>query len=165
MNGYHLAELNIAEAFFSMDDKRMDGFTGRINAVNALADRADGFIWRLVDEDDSSDGALSLRPFENPNMLVNMSVWADVQSLYNFVYTTVHAKVMKGKPAWFSHLKSHNTVMWWVKDGHVPTLSEAKDKLLYLDEHGPSKTAFTFKDCYTPLGQRLLWDAPKKDCA
>ncbi len=165
MNGYQLAELNIAEAYYPMDDPRMDGFTGRINAVNAMADRASGFVWRLVDEDDMSDGALSLRPFDNPNMLVNMSIWQDVQSLYSFVYTTVHAKIMKGKPTWFSHLKSHNTVMWWVKAGRIPTLDEAKEKLSHLDTHGPSTTAFTFSDCYTPLGQRLIWNAPKKECA
>lgn len=165
MSGYQLAELNIAEAFFPMDDPRMHGFTSRIGAVNALADRAKGFVWRLVDDDDDSQGAINLRPFENPNMLVNMSVWDDVQSLYEFVYTTVHAKVMSGKPAWFSHLKSHNTVMWWVKSGHIPTLEEAKAKLEYLNQNGPSKQAFTFKDCYSPQGQVLSWNAPKKECA
>ena len=165
MNGYHLAELNIAEANFSMEDVRMHGFTSRINAVNAMADRADGFVWRLVDDDPDSDGALSLRPFPNPNMLANMSVWQDVPSLHEFVYKTVHAKVMAGKPDWFSHLKSHNTVMWWVKAGHIPTLDEAKEKLAQLDANGASKDAFTFKQCFTPEGKPLVWNAPKKDCA
>jgi len=165
MNGYHLAELNIAEAFFPMDDPRMHGFTSRINTVNAMADRAGGFVWRLVDDDPDSDGAISLRPFENENMLVNMSVWEDVPSLYHFVYKTVHTKVMDGKPKWFAHLKSHNTVMWWVKAGHIPTLAEAKEKLALLDADGPSAAAFNFKDCYTPQGTRFVWDAPQKDCA
>ncbi len=165
MSGYQLAELNIAEAFFSMDDERMHGFTSRIHAVNALADQAPGFVWRLVDEDTPDTGAIHLRPFTNPNMLVNMSIWQDVPSLYDFVYKTVHAKVMKGKPKWFAHLKSHSTVMWWVKTGHVPTLVAAKEKLTYLDTHGASEDAFTFKDCYTPLGQRFVWNMPEKDCA
>jgi len=165
MNGYHLAELNIAEAVYAMDDGRMHGFTSRINGVNALADRADGFVWRLVDDDPDSDGALSLRPFPNPNMLVNMSVWQDVQSLYEFVYKTVHAKVMAGKPDWFSHLKSHNSVMWWVPIGHIPTLDEAREKLAMLDDIGPSVDAFTFKQCFTTEGKPLIWDMPKKDCA
>ncbi len=165
MNGYHLAELNIAESLFAMDDARMHGFTSRINAVNALADRASGFVWRLVDDDPDSDGAISLRPFDNPNMLVNMSVWEDVPSLYDFVYKTVHTKMMDGKPAWFSHLSSHNTVMWWVKIGHIPTLLEAKKKLELLNKNGPSAQAFDFKNCFTPLGLRLSWNAPQKDCA
>jgi len=165
MTEYHLAELNIAEAIYAMDDERMHGFTARITGVNALADRADGFVWRLVDDDQDNDGALNLRPFQNPNMLVNMSVWQDVPSLYNFVYKTVHAKVMAGKPDWFSHLTSHNTVMWLIKAGHVPSLGEAKGKLALLDDIGPSKDAFTFKQCFTPEGKPLIWNAPKKDCA
>ena len=165
MIGYHLAELNIANAIYPMDDERMHGFVSRIDAVNRMADRADGFVWRLVDDDASVDGAINLRPFSNPNMLVNMSVWQDVPSLYNFVYKTVHAKVMAGKPEWFSHLTSHNTVMWWIKTGHIPTIVEAKARLAYLDKHGPSSHAFTFKDCYTPAGEKLVWSAPQKDCA
>jgi len=43
-----LAQLNIAEALYGAEDGRMDGFTGRIDTINALADRAHGFIWRLV---------------------------------------------------------------------------------------------------------------------
>ncbi|PHR61831.1 MAG: hypothetical protein COA43_01285 [Robiginitomaculum sp.] len=165
MNGYYLAELNIAEAKFPMDDARMDGFTKRIDVVNALADDADGFVWRLVDDNPDMGGALSLRPFDNPNMLVNMSVWKDIQSLYAFVFNTVHAKVMKGKPAWFSHLKSHSTVMWWVPVGHIPTLNEAKEKLALLDDIGPSKDAFTFNQAFTQNAKPLVWDAPEKDCA
>jgi len=165
MNGYQLAELNIAEASYPMDDERMHGFTSRINGVNALADRAPGFVWRLVDDDPDSDGALSLRPFPNPNMLVNMSVWVDVPSLYDFVYKTVHAKLMAGKPAWFSHLTTHNTVMWWVPTGHIPTLDEAREKLTILDDIGPSRNGFTFKQCFTHDGKPLIWNAPTKDCA
>lgn len=165
MKEYHLAELNIAEALYPMDDVRMHGFTNRINGVNAMADRADGFIWRLVDDDPDSDGALSLRPFSNPNMLVNMSVWQDVPSLFDFVYKTVHTKVMDGKPNWFTHLTSHSTVMWWVKIGHVPSLEEAKKRLALLDDVGPSRDAFTFKQCFTSEGTPLIWNAPEKDCA
>ena len=165
MSGYHLAELNIAQAKYPMDDVRMHGFTSRIRSVNALADRADGFVWRLVDDDPKSDGAISLRPFANPNMLVNMSVWQDIPSLYAFVYNTVHAKVMAGKPDWFSHLKSHNTVMWWVKAGHIPTLNEAKQKLARLDDIGASADAFTFGQYFTAQGFPFDFNAPKKDCA
>ena len=165
MSEYHLAELNIAEALYPMHDARMQGFTSRINAVNALADRATGFVWRLVDEDSEHDGALNLRPFDNPNMLVNMSVWQDIPSLFDFVYKTVHAKVMAGKPEWFSRLKSHNTVMWWIRAGQIPTLEEAKARLDMLNTNGPGPQAFTFKHCFTAEGKPFIWKQPKKDCA
>lgn len=165
MSDFHLAELNIAESIYPMDDIRMSGFTSRINAVNALADRAEGFIWRLVDDNPEIDGSTNLRVFDNPNMLVNMSVWEDIPDLYQFVYKTVHAKVMAGKPKWFSHLRSHNTVLWWIKAGQIPTLAQAKARLKLLDTNGPGPEAFSFKDCYSPDGQRLAWTTPKKDCA
>ena len=80
-----LAQLNIAEALYDADDARMDGFTGRIEVINALADRSPGFIWRLVD-DDETDGALSLRmEGEGDYTLVNMSVWASIENLFGFI--------------------------------------------------------------------------------
>ena len=39
-------------------------------------------------------------------------------------------------------------VLWWVPAGHIPTLEEAKAKLAYLGEHGPSPEAFTFRDAF-----------------
>ena len=81
-----LAQLNIAEALYDADDARMDGFTGRIEVINALADRSPGFIWRLVD-DDETDGALSLRmEGEGDYTLVNMSVWASIENLLSLIH-------------------------------------------------------------------------------
>lgn len=165
MSNFQLAQLNIADALYPMEDARMDGFTSRIDAVNALADKTDGFVWRLVDEDPSQSGALSLRPFENPNMLVNMSIWRDMKSLYQFVYKTAHAKVMRGKDDWFVNLKSRSMVLWWIKLGHIPTVDEAKKKIKLLDQNGPSPQAFTFKNGFYPNGKPYIWSAPKKDCA
>jgi len=162
---YHLAELNIAEALHPMDDARMDGFTSRINAINAMSDRADGFVWRLVDDDPDTDGALDFRPFLNPNMLVNMSVWQDVQSLYQFVYKTVHAKLISDRKDWFSLLRSHSTVLWWIEAGTVPTIEEAKAKLEQLDKTGPSPDAFTFANTFSADRKPLDWRRPEKDCA
>ena len=165
MSVYHLAELNIAEALYSMDDARMDGFTSRINTVNAMADTSDGFIWRLIDDNPEIDGALDYRPFPNPNMLVNMSVWRDVQSLYQFVYKTVHARLISGGKDWFSMLKSHSTVMWWIEAGTLPAIEEAKAKLELLTAQGPSPDAFTFANTFTADRKPFVWRAPKKDCA
>jgi len=92
-----LAQLNIAEALYPVEDSRMDGFTGPVEQINALADRSSGFVWRLTDDGDT-DGALSLRmEGMNDYTLVNMSVWADIESLFHFIYKTAHAKVMRGK--------------------------------------------------------------------
>ena len=97
-----LAQLNIADALAPTDAPEMSGFTNRVDAINALADRATGFVWRLVD-DGPEDGALALRmEGEGPATLVNMSVWTDLHSLFHFVYKTAHTKVMMGKRDWFA---------------------------------------------------------------
>jgi len=150
-----LAQLNIAEAFYGTDDPHMDGFTGRIDAINALADRAPGFIWRLVD-DDETDGALSLRmEGEGDYTLVNMSVWANIESLFRFIYKTAHAKIMQNKAAWFKPMSKSHMVLWWIKDGHIPSLDEAKTKLDSLRTHGPSFEAFDFQMPFSEQGSRL----------
>ena len=54
----------------------MAGFASNLDRINALAEATPGFVWRLqTDEGD----ATSIRPFDNDNMLVNMSVWRDLE--------------------------------------------------------------------------------------
>lgn len=161
----HLAQLNIAEGNFPMTDPVMDSFTGRIDAINAMADRSPGFIWRLTDEDDDIDGALSLRLPGDESTLVNMSVWNNIESLFQFVYKTAHAKVMTTNQDNFKNLVKNHMVSWWVPEGHIPPLSEAKAKLDQLRAHGPSPEAFTFRMPFSESGVPLTPNFSKKDCA
>ena len=46
-----LAQLNIARMRFPMDSPGMATFVSQLADVNAGAESADGFIWRLKDED------------------------------------------------------------------------------------------------------------------
>jgi len=58
--------------------------------MNALADQAPGFVWRLQDK---QGGATNLHPF-GEDALVNMSVWVDIESVYNTVYRSAHIEIM-----------------------------------------------------------------------
>mgnify|MGYP000061866997 CR=1 FL=1 len=160
-----LAQLNIAEGMADMDAPQMRPFTGRIDAVNALADRAAGFIWRLTDDDANIDGALSLRLPGDTKTLVNMSVWDSVEALFGFVYKTAHAKVMTDNRDNFADMPKQHMVLWWVEDGHVPNLTEAKDRLDTLRAKGPSPYAFDFNTPFNKAGQPIAPSFPKKDCA
>lgn len=143
----------------------MVGFTGRVDAINALADRAPGFVWRLVD-DGPEDGALSLRmEGHGPETLVNMSVWDSVEALYGFVYQTAHAKVMQGKDDWFAPMPVAHMVLWWVEDGHIPDLNEARAKLDLLRAKGPTPAAFSFALPFDTTGQPITPQMGRKDCA
>ncbi|MDJ0920832.1 MAG: DUF3291 domain-containing protein [Henriciella sp.] len=159
-----LAQLNVAEALYPMDDPRMDGFTGPIEVINALAERSPGFVWRLED-DSERDGALDLRLPGETDVLVNMSVWDDVDSLYHFVYKTAHAKLIRQREDWFVPMTQAILVLWWVPDGHIPDLHEANERLQHFRANGPTPHAFSFNLPFDEAGQPMTPNFPKKDCA
>ena len=142
-----LAQLNIALAKYALDAPEIKDFVDNLDKVNSLAEKTDGFVWRL--KDDSGD-ATSIQAFENPNMLVNMSVWQNVDSLKNFMFRTNHRDFMRRKNEWFEKLNEDNYVLWWVEEGHIPSLSEAISRLNHLREHGDTPYAFSFKTNFTP---------------
>jgi hypothetical protein len=43
-------------------------------------------------------------------------------------------------------MKEHYLVLWWVPAGHIPTLTEAKERLDALRRDGPTPYAFNFKE-------------------
>lgn len=137
----HIAELNIGRLKHPIDDPRMADFVDNLGRVNAMAERMPGFVWRLTG-DGSNDGALDLRPFPDPMMAVNMSVWESVEDLERYVWQTVHKRFYNRKHEWFEKLESHYFVMWFVEEGHVPTLEEAKERLAHLEAHGNTDHAF-----------------------
>jgi hypothetical protein len=146
----HLAEVNIARLLYPLDDPRVAGFVDNLDRVNAAADRMDGFVWRLQDE---SGDATAIQAFDDPLMIVNMSVWRDAESLERFVWNTVHKRIYNKRQEWFSLMQSHHFAMWWVEVGHVPTLEEARARLDHLDSHGDTDFAFG----WTHLPHIKLW--------
>lgn len=139
----HLAEFNIAEAVSNSDDPIMADFFNNTERINALADAAPGFIWRL--KDDASGDSYSIKAYDNEFMLINLSVWEDRQSLFNFVYNTDHVEIFKRRKEWFHKMPKMHMVLWYVEKGHIPTVEEAKERLNYLQQHGESKNAFSFR--------------------
>ena len=137
--GHHLAQINVGKAKHPMDDVRMAGFTGPIDAINAIADRAAGFVWRLQSE---TGNALDIIVTPDPLFNINMSVWDNLESFENFVWKTAHAKVYAGKAAWFEHSDLAITALWWVPIGHTPTPAEGLERLQGLRDNGPSEVTF-----------------------
>ena len=134
-----LAELNVGYALYPLDDPRMAGFMDNLDALNALAERSSGYIWRMKSD---SGNATDLAVPGDEAMISNMSVWENVESLGDYVFNTIHAKFYEKRPAWFENMTRHHFVMWWVEDGHIPTLEEAMQKLAHLQEHGSTDDAF-----------------------
>ena len=147
MTTFQLAQINIGLIHASLDDPRMRGFVERLADINALADRAPGFVWRLQTP---AGDATYLRPYDDDRIIVNMSVWESVETLKDFVYRSAHAEVMKLRRDWFERFESAYLALWWVPAGHRPGIDEAKKRLAHLEAHGPTQYAFTFKTIFDP---------------
>jgi hypothetical protein len=148
MTAYHLAQVNIARPRAPIDGPELADFVARLDEINALADAAPGFVWRLVDADGSN--ATSLRPY-GPDLMVNMSVWESIETLYAFAYRTAHLDVLRRRREWFDHdgLDAY-AVLWWLPAGTLPTLDDAWHRLELLSRQAPSADAFTFRDRFPP---------------
>ncbi|TYC66595.1 DUF3291 domain-containing protein [Streptomyces sp. CB01881] len=142
----HLAQLNVATLRHPLDDPRMAPFVDMLDPVNAAADDAPGFVWRLAEEGEAD--ATGLRP-AGEDVIVNMSVWESQEALWDFTYRSGHLEVVRQRRAWFErHVEAH-LVLWWVPAGHLPTVGEALERLADLRAHGPSPRAFTFASSCT----------------
>jgi hypothetical protein len=137
----HIAELNIGRALAPVDSPLLDDFNAALDPVNALADRAPGFVWRLQTDEGN---ATAIRPFEDDRMIVNMSVWESIDALASFVYRSDHVAVMRRRREWFERIQVF-MVLWWIPAGHTPSVDEAIARLEHLREYGPTPHAFTFK--------------------
>lgn len=144
---HELAQLNIGVIRAPMDSPVMAEFANNLDRINALAEASPGFIWRLQTEDGN---ATAIRPFEDENLLVNMSVWRDVASLKAYVYESAHVGFMRRRREWFELMKEAYLVLWWVPKGHRPEIAEAIAKLELLKAKGPGPEAFTFAQPFPP---------------
>jgi hypothetical protein len=144
---WHLAQLNVGRLVAPLESKTLAGFVAALEPINALADAHPGFVWRLQTE---AGDATSIRPTEDDLFLVNLSVWSSLEALRAFVYTTAHVQVLRQRRAWFEQLATSHLALWWVPAGHIPTVTEALDRLEVLRQRGPTPAAFTFRTPFEP---------------
>ncbi len=140
-----IAQVNVALPREPLDSPALAEFVANLEPVNALADAAPGFVWRLEDE---SGDATSIRPFDDERLIINMSVWKSIEDLWEFVYAGCHLEVMRRRREWMTRIAGTYMCLWWVPRGHVPTIDEARGRLEHLEARGPSPQAFTFKRRY-----------------
>jgi hypothetical protein len=142
-----LAQINIARLLEPLDHPAIADFMDGISPINALAERSPGFIWRLKDEDNN---ATNYRPFADDLIIVNMSVWESLDALRAFAFQSEHVDYMKRRREWFGKFPTAYLALWYVPEGHMPTIDEAKERLRSLDEHGETPFAFTFRKVFAP---------------
>jgi hypothetical protein len=148
---YHLVQANIARLIAPLANPRLADFIAQLDTVNALADGSPGFVWRFQG---SEGNATYLRPYADESILFNMSVWETLEALKAYVYRGEHAVVLRRRREWFQPMEAPYQALWWTPAGALPTVAEAVARLDYLRTHGPTPSAFTFKQVYDPV-----WEA------
>jgi len=151
MPDYHLAQVNIARMLGPLDGPLLAGFVARLDEINALADGSPGFVWRLQT---AGGNATALRPYDDDRILFNMSVWATLDDLRQYVYRSAHAQLIGRRKDWFEKFERPYLALWWVPAGHLPATDEAKARLALLEAHGETAEAFTFRQPFPmPVGE------------
>jgi hypothetical protein len=145
--GFQLAQINIGRIRGPLDSPVMADFVALLPVINALAESTPGFVWRLVG--DGAD-ATGLRPYSDPLIIVNMSVWESLDALRNYAYRSNHAHAFRRRKEWFEESDLPAFALWWVPAGTVPTVAEGQARLEALRRDGPTPAAFTFKAAFPP---------------
>jgi hypothetical protein len=157
----HLAQVNVARPLEPLTSPLLAEFVAALAPVNALADAAPGFVWRLQTEDGD---ATAIRLPEDEGLIVNMSVWESLDALRDFVYGGSHVGIMRRRREWFARMGRASTACWWVPAGTVPTVAEAGRRLALLRALGPSPDAFTLARWYPPEGGDVEGVDPRATC-
>ena len=143
---FELAQINVARMKGeNYNDPIMKDFVDNIDRINTIAEKSPGFVWRLKDDNNNS---LDANPYGNQQILINVSVWKNVQTLQDFVYNSMHLEIMRRKRAWFNHFSGFYYALWWIPNGKYPSAEDAAEQLKILQEKGPSEKIFTFKEHY-----------------
>ena len=138
----HLAELNVARLLAPTDDPRVAEFMANLDRINGLGKRMPGFVWMMEGSGAPGTGNTETKLGGDPQFVSNLTVWENLQSLETFVFQTLHSKFMHRKAEWFEVMARPHFVMWWIEEGHIPTLDEALERLDHLQQNGPSAHAF-----------------------
>ena len=143
----HLAQINIGTMLAATDDPSVAEFMDNLERVNAIADAAPGFVWRLQTD---SGNATEIQIFPNPLTLVNMSVWESVDALKEYVYRSDHVDFFRRRAAWFEP-DAKRVALWYLPAGKIPELDEAVRRVEFLERNGPTPYAFGFGKPQVPL--------------
>ncbi len=128
----HLAQVNIGRTLGPMDSPTMAEFKANLDPIDALA--------------------------EAPREIVNLSVWDSIESLRTYVYKSHHLEFFKRRAEWFEKSTQASYPLWWIPEGHAPTVTEAKERLEHYRKHGATEHSFWFSQPF-PDPEKVLTHA------
>ena len=143
----HVAQINIGTMVAPTDHPAVAEFMDNLDRINAIADEAPGFVWRLQTD---SGNATEIQIFPDPLTLVNMSVWESVDDLKAYVYRSEHADFFRRRAAWFV-ADAKRVALWHVAPGSIPELDDAVRRVEFQERHGATPYSFGFGRVPAPL--------------
>jgi hypothetical protein len=145
VNGFHLAVLNVARLHHPLDAVENREFVAALDPINTLAEVSPGFVWRLTDEGGQSSSYVVV--YDDPLMILNLSVWESREHLRHYVYRSGHNSYLRRRREWFAPADDRiDIACWWTPVGEHPTAAEAVERLDHLRATGPSDRAFPLND-------------------
>lgn len=130
-----------------IDSPVMADFVANLDPINTLAESSGGFIWRLKEE---NNNATSIKVYDDDFIIVNMSVWKDVDSLFKFAYQSNHVEIFKRRKEWFEKMPEMHMALWYVPEDKMPSALDAVERLNHLRKNGETPYAFSFRKRFTP---------------
>ncbi len=140
----HVAQLNVAALRAPIDDPASREFQDGLAPVNALAEASPGYVWRLQSDegDATSFDTTSFQVADEPNTIINLTVWSSMDALFDFAYRSAHRDFLRRKHEWFVDA-NRRAAVWHVRAGTIPTVDDALSRLRFIDTFGESSFAFS----------------------
>lgn len=139
---YHLAQINVGRLIAPIDDPKIAEFVAQLDPINALADKAPGFVWRL--QSASGNATNIIYDERDPSILLNMSVWESLEALRDYAYKSDHARVLRDRAKWFEKMDRPIYCLWWIPAGRIPTVAEGRERLEHYQQYGATPYSFWF---------------------
>lgn len=137
-----------------------DGFHALNDPVFETVDRAEGLIARSGYASDPGPSPWGAEVY--PRFYIErgdgwspatLSLWTDLESLFAFTYSGLHATALKHGREWFEKPSWPPLVLWWHGDPSYPTWAEGVRRHELLHDNGPTPAAFDFR---TPFDENSV---------
>lgn len=142
MTAFQLAQCNIGRLLHPLDHPELAEFVAALEPINAIAEGSPGFVWRLKDDEGHSSSYVDIPGSDDPLLVINYSIWVDLDSLRHFVNKSGHVAYLRRRREWFAKLDTATSAAWWVPEGEIPGVGEAYRRVLRLQQHGATAEAF-----------------------
>ncbi|MEP7113638.1 MAG: GNAT family N-acetyltransferase [Ilumatobacteraceae bacterium] len=143
----HLAQVNIATLRYPIDDPRIADFVDALPLVNGTGEQSPGYVWRL--QSDGGD-ATDIQVFDDPLVIVNLTVWESLEALKAFAYRGIHRDFFRRRAEWFAE-GSTRTALWWLPAGSLPTTDDAKRRIDFMEVFDSSPYGFAMGQSHPAL--------------